>query len=456
VLTYHSLLMMVRSNVQFTSFVLLAAMGLAIHSYLLIPNNVVEAMTIPCSSSKREKVSTKNKLLIIGLGRVGKYVADLAIDKEIAHVFGTVRESALREFCTGIEGTDHGSNINEIVRIPFDPVAVRENLFGCARNQVADKFSVEAATHVLFTIPLSRETDPIMEGVLNDVREWWEAGAGNMDGSDNDCHPKVLGILSTTGVYGNHEGKVVTEDSQLLCGESSNAALYQQFEDDWISTCVGEVVKEGDTVVGNDDDNRQNRRLCIFRCAGIYDSSRSALHTLYKNLEAGTLTDAPQSFSSPTPKTGNKTNRIHSIDLARGVLSAMFRDEDRRENNQLESSGVYIYNLSDNLPEVRSVVLSYAQELFASIGIDQGTFNAENETTGSTEESTNQVESDKSTLSRSSKTRQRRRERESKVVCNKRMREELLPKDGLVFPTYQEGLRAILNDPTTPWQQRSL
>ena len=431
-------------------------MGLVVISCFFIPNNVVEAMTIPSSSSKGEKVSAKNKLLIIGLGRVGKYVADLAIDEEIAQVFGTVRQSSLREDRTGIESTDRGSNRNEIVRTPFDPVAVRENLFGCADDQAPDKVSVEAATHVLFTIPLSRETDPIMEGVLNGVREWWEAGVGNMNGSDNDCHSKVLGILSTTGVYGNHDGKVVTEDSQLLCGESSNAALYRQFEDDWISTCVGEVVKEGDTVVGNNDDNRQDRRLCIFRCAGIYDSSRSALHTLYKNLEAGTLTDAPQNLSSTTPKTGNKTNRIHSLDLARGVLSAMFRDEDRKENNQLESSGVHIYNLSDNLPEVRSVVLSYARELFASISIHQGTFNAGNDTTGSTEASTNQVESKKSTFSRSSKTRQRRRERESKVVCNKRMREELLSKDGLVFPTYQEGLRAILNDQTTPWQQRSL
>lgn len=424
--------MMVRFNVEFTSFVLLTAMGLAVHSCLFAPYNAVEAMTLPSSS--------KNKLLIIGLGRVGKYVADLAIDKEITQVFGTVRQSSLRE----IASDDRGSDSNEIVRIPFDPVAVRENLFGCAEDQVADKFSVEAATHVLFTIPLSRETDPIMEGVLNELREWWGTETGNMDDSDNDCHSKVLGILSTTGVYGNHDGKVVTEDSELLCGESSNAALYRQFEDDWISKSVG-----------NDNDNRHNRRLCIFRCAGIYDSSRSALHTLYKNLEAGTFTDVPQNLSSPTPKTGNKTNRIHSFDLARGVLSAMFRDEDRKQNNQLESSGVHIYNLSDNLPEVRSVVLSYAQELFTSIGIDQNTFSAEDETTESTEVSTNQIESNKSTLSRSSQTRQRRRERESKVVCNKRMREELLPKDGLVFPTYQEGLQAILNDPTTPWQQRS-
>ena len=33
----------------------------------------------------------------------------------------------------------------------------------------------------------------------------------------------------------------------------------------------------------NNNDN-VDRHLCIFRCAGIYDSSRSALHTVYNNL----------------------------------------------------------------------------------------------------------------------------------------------------------------------------
>eukprot|EP00531_Pseudo-nitzschia_arenysensis_P010094 CAMPEP_0116136754 /NCGR_PEP_ID=MMETSP0329-20121206/11897_1 /TAXON_ID=697910 /ORGANISM="Pseudo-nitzschia arenysensis, Strain B593" /LENGTH=421 /DNA_ID=CAMNT_0003631651 /DNA_START=179 /DNA_END=1441 /DNA_ORIENTATION=- len=421
---------MVRFHVPFSFFTLVAALGLVAHSCFCIPTIAVEALVNPGLSSKPANSSTKNKMLIIGLGRVGKYVADLAIENKDARVFGTVRQSSSQ-----IGDGDKGSDSNEIVRIPFDPVAVKESLFGCTDDQVANKVSIEAATHVLFTIPLSREKDPIMEAVLNEVRDWWEMKTHQLDGSDNDCHSKVLGILSTTGVYGNHDGKVVTEDSGLLCGETSNAALYQQFEDDWISRSAGD-----------DDDNNQNRRLCIFRCAGIYDSSRSALHTLYKNYESGNFPAKKQSSSSPTPTTGNKTNRIHSFDLARGVLSAMFREGDSEKNEPLESTGVRIYNLSDDLPEVRAVVLSYAQELFASIGIDQSAFSTENEK----DESTNQVESNESTLTRSSKTRQRRRERESKIVCNNKMREELLPKDGLTFPTYKEGLRDILNDPTTP------
>ena len=392
----------------------------------------------------------KHKLLIIGLGRVGLQVADLAIEKENIQVFGTVRQSSLREGCGEIDNGNHGSNGNTVVRVPFDPVAVRENLFGCKDDQVA-------ASHVLFSIPLSREDDPIMEAVLNELKKWWKIHEEeDVDGTTKNSSDssKVIGILSTTGVYGNHDGQAVTENSKLLCTDNSNAELYRQFEDDWISLSVGNV-KKGDGIVRNCDDNRCDRRLSIFRCAGIYDSSRSALHTVYKNLETGKLIDPIQKLSSSVPTTGNKTNRIHSIDLARGVLSGMFHNENREDSN-VESSVVRIYNLADNLPEVRSVVLSYAQELLASIGVDQSTFRADKVPTELAETTKNIAKANKTLLSRSSITRQRRRERESKFVCNKRMRDELLPEDGLFFPTYREGLRSIFDDPTTPWQQRQL
>lgn len=374
----------------------------------------VTALTNPSPSLRLEKGCSENKLLILGLGRVGLQVADLALDKELTEVFGTVKESSLQKF--NDEG-DLGSN--RIVRIPFDPISVRKNLFGCEE----EGHSVGAASHVLFTIPLSREAEPVMDSVLKELRAWWESEKSDIGGG----YPsKTLGILSTTGVYGNHEGKVVDESSELLCEENSNAELYRQFEDDWISLSAG----------------RAHNRLRIFRCAGIYDSSRSALHTLYKNLESGKLTDPIPKFSSSPPTTGSKTNRVHSIDLARGVLASMF-DEDIK----VENSAVRIYNLADNLPEYRSIVLSYAQELLASLGIDQNSFKDDNEAKKSTEQTSATL------LSRSSTTRQRRRERESKLVCNKRMRDELLREDGLLFPTYREGLRAIFEDPNTPWKQ---
>lgn len=453
-MTHHSSSVMVQCTVNFiVSFILLSSLGLAIQSCFLLPDNAVEAMTNPSPSSQRGRNCRENKLLIIGLGRTGLDVANLAEEQENLRVFGTVRQFSLRE--------ENIENDNKIVRIPFDPVAVREHLFGGEDDQTIDESSIVAASHVLFTIPLSREVDPVMQAVLREVKEWWNVEEDGNDGgskknSDNRDPSKVLGILSTTGVYGNHDGKVVTENSPLLCQETSNAALYRQFEDNWISSTVGDVANEGDAIVGNHDDARRSRRLCIFRCAGIYDNSRSALHTLYKKIQSATPIDPPRTSSSSLPTTGNKTNRIHSMDLARGVMSGMFQEVNCNDE-KLKKSDVRIYNLADNLPESRSVVLSYAQELLASIGIDERTFMAKNEKTEMTETTINQVATnDNTSLSRSSVTRQRRRERESKLVCNKRMREELLPDDGLLFPTYREGLPAIFNDPITPWQQQQL
>jgi hypothetical protein len=444
---------MVQFTVNFVPFIFSASLGFAFQLCIFLPD-VVEALSCLKSLSHRERNQSVNKLLIIGLGRVGLEVADLAIESEVVQVFGTVRQSLLQK--DKIEGyySDHSSSSrnNELFRIPFDPAAVREHLFGCDDDHETDEYSTTAASHVLFSIPLSREGDPLMKAVLNELIEWWNMEEVKNDNetentSTNHCHSKVLGILSTTGVYGNHDGKVVTEYSARLCEETSNAELYRKFENDWMSLC--DVMKEDNEILNKCDDTHHRRRLCIFRCAGIYDSSRSALHTIYNNLASSALPSSLRLPSSSLPSTGNKTNRIHSIDLARGVFSGMFQEIKKKD--ELKYSEVRIYNLADNLPESRSVVLSYAQELLASTGIDQRKF--EEDTIGVTTTNKNPAASGK-TLSRSSMRRQKRRERESKLVCNKRMREELFKGDDLKFPTYREGLYAIFNDPTTPWQQR--
>mmetsp|Transcript_1133 Transcript_1133/g.2552 ORF Transcript_1133/g.2552 Transcript_1133/m.2552 type:complete len:441 (+) Transcript_1133:141-1463(+) len=433
---------MVQSSASSAAFILVLSLGITIQLCVFLPYKVVEAIIFSSSTCRPASNGDINKLLIIGLGGVGLQVADLAIEEEEAiQIFGTVRKSSMND--REINAL-HGNCLEtkEIVKVLFDPVCVRKHLFGCEDNKKTDESSITAATHVLFTIPLSKENDLVMKAVLRELREWWETtqenNGGSMDSdSDKGCDSKVLGIVSTTGVYGNHDGEVVKESSKRLCEETSNADLYRRFEDEWITLTGndGGVKVEVETQ-SNNNGSHCRRRLCIFRCAGIYDSSRSALHTVYKNLAVTTRANS----SSPPTKSGNKTNRIHARDLARGVLSGMFQ-----KGNHTDDSGVGIYNLADNLPEERSVVLSYARELLSSIGIDQRK--------SRTEAATNPVASNDRLLSRSSTTRQKRRERESKLVSNQRLREELLQKDGLLFPTYREGLCAILNDPSTPWQQ---
>jgi len=420
-------------------------------SFVLPNDGFVDALTLPGSCPPKRI----NKLLIVGLGRVGLQVADLAISSKnpvkveethenIIQVVGTVRQSLFHE--------DKINEDDKLIRIPFDPIVVRKHLFGYGDdnddNVDNDGCSIPVS-HVLFTIPLSREIDPIMEAVLDEIREWWKPLSSD-DDDDDDANreinrPKMFGILSTTGVYGNHNGNIVNEDSSLLCEENSNAELYRRFENDWI-TLSGENNEDKDKE-DNDGDNADSmNRLCIFRCAGIYDSSRSALHTTFRQgvgygvtANSRSIEDddnvaaLPRSTLSKST-TGNKTNRIHCVDLARGVLAGMMSDS-------LPSNR--IYNLADNQPESRSIVLSYAHELLSSI--DRGlSEDAPSTTMGDTMKI--------NAMSRSSVSRQSRRERESKLVCNKRMRQELLPDNGLLFPTYREGLDDIFNDPITPWR----
>lgn len=445
---------MARILVKSTTTAFKTFLGLAISVCVLTSVSLVKALATPRPPMVQGRKYRKNKLLIIGLGRVGLQVADLVIEKEAAQVFGTVREPLLKE-----AKLDFGEDVlrtksrEKIIQVPFDPVVVRKHLFGCGEGNRRNDNVIIAASHVLFTIPLSREPDPLMETVLNDLGEWWELEDDRNNSASNTkskicCRSKVLGILSTTGVYGNHYGKVVTEQSQLLCEESSNAELYRKFEDDWICLSKDDVVKNEIETADKMSDSRRNRRLRIFRCAGIYDSSRSALHTVYKNLRLETSSKTQRTLSSSVSTTANKTNRIHSIDLARAVLSGMFQ-EVNDDDEEIRSSEVRIYNIADDLPEARSVVISHAQDLLASIGINQRAFGAEPFTTKAIKTNDNMMVSDQ----RSSISRQKRRERESKFVCNKRMKEELFPDSGLLFPTYREGLHAIFNDPMTPWRQ---
>mmetsp|Transcript_35716 Transcript_35716/g.40141 ORF Transcript_35716/g.40141 Transcript_35716/m.40141 type:complete len:475 (+) Transcript_35716:50-1474(+) len=433
----------------------------------ILPNDgFVDALTLPGSCPPK----SINKLLVVGLGRVGLQVSDLANssknpvqveerDENIIQVVGTVRQSLLHE--------DKPDENDKLIRIPFDPIVVRKHLFGYNKDDDDnddDNFDNNECSipvsHVLFTIPLSREIDPIMEAVLDEIREWWKPSSNdddddNSNGNDNDNdndnreinRPRVLGILSTTGVYGNHNGNVVNEDSSLLCEENSNAELYRRFENDWI-TLSGEKNEDNDKEDDDDDNVAPVNRLCIFRCAGIYDSSRSALHTTFRqgvrygvtansistNDDDDVVAALPRSALSK-PTTGNKTNRIHSVDLARGVLAGLMM------SNSLPSNR--IYNLADDQPELRSIVLSYAHKLLSSIDC----------VLSEDVPSTNMGDTmKKNAMSRSSVSRQSRRERESKLVCNKRMRQELLPDNGLLFPTYREGLNDIFNDPITPWR----
>jgi len=333
----------------------------------------VSALAATGRARSKDSSSQTNRLLILGLGRVGLECGLRAADADSTpcsfdQVMGTVRSSRAEEEDLG----------DPIVRIPF------ENL----------EDPIKEASHILWTIPLSKENNETLEDVLQLLQ------------STNE-HLAWIGMISTTGIYGNHNGAWVTEDSPLLCTRESNADLYRSVEQRFAA-------------MGGQ----------IFRCAGIYDATRSALHTVY---EAGTR---PVTNERSTDRNDESiTNRIHSQDIARAIVLSMSRP----------TRNTFVYNLADDEPAPRSLVLDYAADLLESIGVP-----LVGPPTGSpSENNAGFVKSTQRPLTK----RERRRQADRKLVSNSRMKDELLGPSGLAFPTYREGLQAILKDPTTPWQQ---
>ena len=244
-------------------------------------------------------------------------------------------------------------------------------------------------SHVLITIPpiYDYNKNKYVDVVLEEMYE--------------KCFSEIskvwVGYVSTTGVYGDHHGEWVTELSETKISDSSNKAYgYLQIEKRW-------------TDLSNSNKNKFS--LNIFRSAGIYSNEASALHTICRR-------------GKPEPRNVAQnevfTSRIHLSDASRAIISSMQRWNKCDENiNNLD-----IYNLADNLPTPRSVVMEYALQLlennFPHIVIK---------------------EDDRSNSNKSH--RAKRRQTENKKVSGQKMLTELLG-CYLLYPTYKEGLTSIL------------
>ena len=248
-------------------------------------------------------------------------------------------------------------------------------------------------THILVTIPpldgniLKTSVDPVLNS----------AGISLKDiVSENTW----IGYTSSTSVYGDHDGEWVSEDSEVNCNPGTKAELYLQAENEWI-----------------DASKLCNWRMHVFRCAGLYGDGRSALHTIRKR-------GIPQKIKRDDVKVENPTSRIHEEDVAQAILSAMTHDED-------DGNTVRRWNLADDNPAPRSEVMRYGVNLLKSANLLP-------------------KKSSKPSSAMTRSERDNRRKKESKRVSNKRMKESLLP-NGLLYPTYREGLKAVLETNKDTW-----
>lgn len=163
------------------------------------------------------------------------------------------------------------------------------------------------ASHVLVSIPPTKLGDP----ALNTLRPLFRESK----------NLRWIGYLSTTAVYGDHQGAWVDEATPVA-PKSQRGKWRADAEEGWRSLAL------------------PDRAVQIFRLTGIYGPGRNPLVDL-KNGEAKRLAKPDQVF-----------NRIHVDDIAQILAAAIARPE----------AGP-IFNVSDEEPAPSEEVVAYAAKL---------------------------------------------------------------------------------------------
>jgi nucleoside-diphosphate-sugar epimerase len=166
-----------------------------------------------------------------------------------------------------------------------------------------------SATHVLATAGPQDGRDP----VLAELRDALATNAGRL---------RWVGYLSTTGVYGDHQGGWVTEDTPLGSGTERGIARIAA-EDEWRALQTAHGVP-----------------LHIFRLTGIYGPGRGPFSKLRKGTARRIIKD------------GQVFGRIHVEDIAQTLIASM----------DAPNPGA-VYNVSDDDPAPPQDVIAYAAEL---------------------------------------------------------------------------------------------
>ena len=166
-------------------------------------------------------------------------------------------------------------------------------------NRSEVKNAISYSTHLLVTAPSNKKGCPILNNYFNLITK---------------SNIKSITYISTTGVYGNHKGEIVNEDSLLKARYASDKHRILA-EDQW-----------------SNFSKKNNNVLNIVRVAGIYGPGR--INGFFKNSKKKIV------------KKNHFFSRIHIFDIARLISKIL-----------LESNSTEIWNLSDNLPSTREDLL---------------------------------------------------------------------------------------------------
>lgn len=237
--------------------------------------------------SEHEQTNPKNRhLLVFGMGYAGTAIVERA-KNSFATISATNRETVV------------GSS-DDVQHLMFDGVSVD--------NRVAA--AIETATHILVSIGPDANGDPVLE-----AGEMLIASAPNL---------QWIGYLSTVGVYGDHGGDWVNEET--ICKPVSKRSIERLLaEERWQALA-----------------EKRDIPLAIFRLSGIYGPGRNAL----VNIEKGR--------SRRLVKKDQVFNRIHRDDIAQAVDKAM----------AMEVGG--LFNITDDEPAPPQDVVTFVHGLKGS------------------------------------------------------------------------------------------
>ena len=225
------------------------------------------------------------KMLIFGFG----YTADFLAKQLAALDFDVVGTSRNPEFLK--KHTEKGYELIHFTRIDIEK-------------------SLSTASHILVSTPPSPDFgDPVLTHFVDLIRKY--------------ARPtQWLGYLSSTGVYGDHQGGWVDESSASL-SPGQQAKLRFNAEKAWISLA-----------------QKHQLPLHIFRIAGIYGPQRNA------------LTRIAQGKIQTIYKENHFFSRVHVADIA-AVLIASIK----------KPNPISIYNVADDEPAPSYEVDTYAAHL---------------------------------------------------------------------------------------------
>ena len=250
------------------------------------------------------------------------------------------------------------------------------------------------ASHVVSMIPpvADFDRDPVLTAHRNFI-------------CDNPA--RWLAYVSTTGVYGDHQGAWVDEASP--CPVAPGTAPHHRLaaEQAWLSL--------------------PTTRTCVFRLAGIYGPGRSALETVQRDRSPPTEGDATAAMA--LPGMNNWVSRVHVADICGAIVAAML---------QPDTGGVF--NVADDEPAPRALVMAYARTLLRPpqpppLAADAG--------------GERPLQAPPPPAETQESARSRRRRTDNKRVSNRRLRDVLgYP---LRYPTYRDGLAAIHRGSTDPF-----